>query len=184
MGGQDARQALNSIIAGAAFDPAKWQVVCDALPFHVGGKSAVIIPFQQDTVKISAPHSENIRFGFKRYMEEGWYKEDVRARGLPAMNARGYITDKDCIDYDEVPKSAYYQDLLRPERYKWFVGMKFGHNEDSWVMSVQADIHREPFTEAEINNLLTFRQQLDTSVAIARELAGFVWAIGQQVRPV
>jgi DNA-binding CsgD family transcriptional regulator len=161
---------IENIITEAAFDPAKWQTVCDELPMDVGGTSAIIIPFQQDTVKISAPHSENIRYGFKRYIEEGWYKQDVRVAGLPTIKANGYITDKHCIAYDDVPKSAYYQDLLRPERYRWFVGMTFGSQEDSWVMSVQADLLRDPFTETEIKKLLSYRQRLDASVAIAREL--------------
>jgi DNA-binding CsgD family transcriptional regulator len=161
---------IENIIAEAAFDPAKWQTVCDELPMDVGGTSAIIIPFQQDTVKISAPHSENIEYGFKRYIDEGWYKQDVRVRGLSAVKAKGYITDKDCIAYDDVPKSAFYQDLLRPERYRWFVGMAFGSQEDSWVMSVQVDVLRDPFSEAEIKKLLSYRHLLNTSVAIAREL--------------
>jgi DNA-binding CsgD family transcriptional regulator len=161
---------LARVIAEAAFDPTKWEAVCGRVAEEIGAKASIILPYQQDTVKISAPHSESIRDGFRRYMEDGWYKQDVRARGLPKMKANGYITDKDCITYDEVKTSPYYQDLLRPSGFRWFVGMAFGAKEDSWVITVQANVKRDPFTDEEIRRLLARREQLDSSVAIAREL--------------
>jgi DNA-binding CsgD family transcriptional regulator len=160
---------LARVITEAAFDPAKWEVVCDLISSEIGAKAAIILPFQQDTVKISAPHSQSIREGFRKYMEDGWYKKDVRVRGMPKLKANGYITDKDCIAYDEVRMSPYYQELLRPGGFQWFVGMAFESQEDSWVIAVQADVKRDPFTDTEIRKLLAHRQQLNTSVAIARE---------------
>jgi DNA-binding CsgD family transcriptional regulator len=161
---------LGRVIAEAAFDPVKWENVCDQVGWDVGAKASIIIPFQQETVKISAPHSESIREGFRRYMEDGWYKQDVRVRGLPKLKDNGFITDKDCIAYDEVKRSPYYQDLLRAGGFQWFVGMGFGTQDSSWVITVQADLNRDPFTEDEIRKLLARRQQLDSAVAIAREL--------------
>jgi DNA-binding CsgD family transcriptional regulator len=161
---------LSTLISEAAFDPAKWVDVCDGLAQLSGATGAVILPFACERRHFGLPHSPCLEASFERYMHGGWYLRDVRDRGYHAMVSRGYGTDADCIAYDEMSRSDYYEDFLRPVGLRWFVGIGFTVSQQFWVLSVQNALRKEPFTQEQIDLLLPFRGKLENAATLAMHL--------------
>lgn len=163
-------EQLAKKISNAAFDPAKWIEVCDGMAQLIGGCGAVIFPTGRDQGRLALPHSTSIEDSFARYEDGEWYKRDLRYAGLPTMRQRGYMTDADCISYDDIKSSDYYQDFLRPVKLKWFAGIGFETEQNWWVLSIQRTLGREPFSKNEIRAALEYRSLLNSSATIARHL--------------
>ncbi len=166
-------------IAEAAFDPAKWTDVCDGMANLVSGEGAVLIPadvanrsFQSSKNRkpIGLPHSAGIDHLITVYEADGWHKKDLRIKGLPAILQRGYTIDSDCIEYDEIQRSPFYQDFLRPAGLLWFVGVGIQVESSVWCLSVLRHLQAEQFSEHEIHEVLSYRDMLSHSAGIARQL--------------
>lgn len=166
-------------IAEAAFNPEKWTAVCDGMASLVSGDGAVLIPadvtkrsFPTDRKQksIGLPRSEGIEHLITAYEADGWHKKDLRIKGLPAILRRGYTVDSDCIEYDEIPKSPFYQEFLRPGGVLWFVGVGIQVESSIWCLSVLRHLQTEQFSEHEIQELLLYRDMLRHSAGIARQL--------------
>jgi DNA-binding CsgD family transcriptional regulator len=177
---------LARVISEAAFNPARWSDVCDEMARFASADGALIIPADvaqrslptSETQKsLGLPHSTRIDDLISVYQSEGWYKNDLRERGLPSMLRRGYMIDADCIAYDDIKRSNYYQDLLKPAGVLWFVGIGIQSAKNVWCLSILRHLQTEPFSESEILRLLTYRDMLAHSAGIARQL-GFARAHG------
>ncbi len=167
------------VIAEAAFNPAKWKDVCDGMASLVSGEGAVLIPadvanrsFQssKNRKSIGLPRSAGIDHLITVYEADGWHKKDLRIKGLPAVLRRGYTIDSDCIEYDEIQRSPFYQDFLRPAGLLWFVGVGIQVESSVWCLSVIRHLQTEQFSEQEIQEVLTYRDMLSHSAGIARQL--------------
>jgi DNA-binding CsgD family transcriptional regulator len=167
------------VITEAAFNPAKWTDVCDGMASLVSGDGAVMIP--ADIAKRSFPSSKNRKsIGLPRsdgiahlisvYEAEGWHKNDLRIKGLPAILRRGYTIDSDCIEYDEIQRSPFYQEFLKPAGLLWFVGIGIQVEQSVWCLSVLRHLQTEQFSEHEIQEVLSYRDLLSHSAGIARQL--------------
>ena len=161
---------LATLISEAAFDPGKWTDVCDQLAKAIGGTGSVIFPSTASEVVPPLVHSEAVSESYNIYVKDQWFLQDLRFRGLQAMRTCGFTTDSDCIEYDEIGRSPYYQEFLSPCRLRWFVAMGFFAKEQECIVSVQASSARDPFTPGEINTLLGYRNLLTNSATVARQL--------------
>ena len=170
------RQSIR-LISEAAFNPAKWVEVCDSLSAEASSAGAILVPVSVSQRALGLPHSAELDGLVAAYVEGGWYRRDVRERSLPALLRCGYVTDADCIAYDEVGHSSYYQELLARWGFRWFAGIAIQAEDTCWVLSLQRGLHAQPFSEAEIGNLLAYRNLLNSSASIARQL-GFAYIRG------
>jgi DNA-binding CsgD family transcriptional regulator len=172
-------QALATLISEAALDPAKWPAVCQAMSAMISGHGALMFPLGPEPAKLGLPHSESLHDSFQHYIRDEWYKRDLRYSSIEVMRKRNFTTDADCIRSEDVDKSDYYQDFLRPNKLKWYVGMGVGEGPDFWVFSVQQSIDKSPFNETEIRKILAYRDILANAAAISRQL-GFAKIIGAE----
>jgi DNA-binding CsgD family transcriptional regulator len=162
---------LARIISEAAFDPAKWIDVCDGMAQLTGGCGAVLLPAQADQRGLGGfPHSVSLDDSARRYLDEEWYKRDSRDAGLPVIRRRGYTTDADSIAFDDIKRSSYYQDFLKPLKLIWFMGIGFKSEENWWTFSIQRALGTEPFPDDEIRKVLSYCGLLTSSATVARQL--------------
>ena len=161
---------LARTISEAAFNPLKWVDVCDGFAQLTGGCGSIVFPSDSVQQRIGVPHSAYLHPSYDRYVKEDWYKRDLRFDGVPKIGQRGYITDADNIDYDDVKKSAYYQDFLRPEKIGWYAAIGLKTHEDSWFLSIQQYPGQEPFSTDVIQKALLYCDLLNNSATIARHL--------------
>ncbi len=170
---------LGRVISEAAFDPAKWVEVCDQLARITDSDGGCIVPI--DIASRSSPvdgshmpdwipHSTNLQGLLTRYLQGGWHKRELRARGVPAMLRHGYMTDADCISYEEIPHSDYYQDYLRNVGFRWFAGIGIRADQFTWVLTLQRKINSEPFSQSDLGPVMAYRDMLNSSAATARQL--------------
>ena len=165
------------LISEAAFNPAKWVEVCDSLSAEVSAAGAILVPVDVAQRSLGLPHSAELDGLVSAYLDGGWYKNDVRERSLPSLLRRGYVTDADCIAHDEIDRSSYYQDLLARSGFRWFAGIAVQAEDTCWVLSLQRGLHAQPFSDAEVGKLLAYRNVLNSSASIARQL-GFAYIHG------
>jgi DNA-binding CsgD family transcriptional regulator len=170
-------QRLSEVISEAAFDPSKWIDVCDGFSQLLGGYGALILPEDEESRPLGMPHSPCLEEGLKRYIEEEWYKGDLRNASLPLYHARGYVSDEDYIAYDAMDKSDYYQDFLRPLGLRWFAGIGFTTDLRRWTLSIQRKFGGNPFEKSEIRKAFAYRDHLSNSAVISRQL-GFAKMCG------
>ena len=168
---------LARAISEAAFDPAKWVDVCDGMARLVGGCGSLIFPSDRDQLHLGLPRSAALEDSFSRYVAGEWYKRDLRYATVPVLRRRGWATDADCIAYDQVARSEYYQDFLMPVGLGWYTGIEFKSDQNFWNVSIQRELGKDPFLEADINKVLAYRSLLDNSSTIARHL-GFARTLG------
>ena len=177
---------LARVISEAAFDPAKWTDVCNRMARLASADGGIIVPIDvaQRTLpggtaqkSIGLPHSAELEGLLSVYLGDGWHKQELRARGVPAMLRRGYMTDADCIAYDDIAHSGYYQDYLRTVGFRWFAGLGIQAHESTWVLTLQRNLHREPFSSTDCETIMPYRALLNASAAIARQL-GFARVSG------
>lgn len=168
---------LSRLISEAAFNPAKWVEVCDAMGSVSSSAGAILVPVEVAQRALGLPHSAELDGLVSDYLDEEWYKHDVRERSLPALLRRGFVTDADCIAHDEIGRSSYYQELLARLGFRWFAGIAIQAQDTCWVLSLQRGLHAEPFSEEEVGKLLAYRSLLNSSASIARQI-GFAYIRG------
>jgi DNA-binding CsgD family transcriptional regulator len=168
---------LATLISEAAFDASKWIKVCDDISTLVGGCGSVMFPLGPDQAKLGLPHSESLDESFQLYINDEWYARDLRYDSLPSIHKQGYVTDSDCIAYDKIGRSDYYQDFLRPVKLKWFAGLGIGERSNFWVFSVQQSLGKDPFSKSDVQKLVAYREILNSAATISRQL-GFAKIIG------
>jgi DNA-binding CsgD family transcriptional regulator len=163
-------QGVSKLIIEAAFDPAKWAGVCNTISTLIGGCGALMFPLGPDQAKMGLPHSESLEESFQHYIKDDWHTRDLRFGAMGAMRKNGFVTDADCIRHEDIDRSNYYQDFLRPNKLKWFAGIGIGSGSDFWVFSVQQALNKEPFLKADIEKILPYRDVLNNAATILKML--------------
>lgn len=106
------------------------------------------------------------------YFQQGIYKNCIRARGIPVLERRGIMVDRDCASEREYATDPYYQEFLRPFGLLWgaYVGFEIG--DDLWACLLHRGLDQHPFTEVEQRSLLRLRNQLSVASSIGQKLSG------------
>ena len=161
---------LTHVISEAAFDATRWVDVCDGLARLSHADGGVIIPIDVAQRAIGLPQSAPLADFITKYQAEGWYRRDLRERGIPVMRQRGYMTDADCISYSEIEHSEFYQDFLRPVGLRWFVGINIQVGGKEWCLTLQRGLNREPFEQQDIDLAVAYSHLLSSSAEIAQQI--------------
>ncbi|ANL93606.1 helix-turn-helix transcriptional regulator [Rhizobium phaseoli] len=145
----------------------------DALDvFARGGKAvgANVMPIRSQ-VPGSIEFTHNAREMTEFYLRNELYKTCVRARGIPTLERRGIMTDKDCATEEEYRTDPYYQEFLRPHGF--FYGAYVGLNIDNdlYAVLLNRGVEDAPFSEEEQAVLHSFRSQMSVAATVARKLA-------------
>ena len=161
---------VQRLIAEAALDPARWTAVCDGVSALCQATGAVIVPVAVSQHGLGLPHSASIGEAVRRYVNEGWNMRDERRRGLAIMRQKKFMIDADCIPYDDMRTSDFYQDFLRPSALQWFLGLHLEAGGSHWVVSIQKDKHSPEFDDGDIARALSIRSHLCSAASIAQQL--------------
>jgi DNA-binding CsgD family transcriptional regulator len=147
----------------AALDPSAWAHACDALAHLFEASGTLILPQSAESGSHIMPHSENLAEAVDRFIGEGWYLNDFRARGYPKARATGTVTDGDLISEDDMRRHPYYQELLAPCDLKWFIGTTISTLGTTWGVAIHANARRGAFEAADAKLLLATRSLIETA---------------------
>ncbi len=163
---------LSAILDQTVFDPTAWAGVCDELAALVGAAGGLIIPQESARRGPGMPHSPALGELFERFIETGWYKNDFRAQGFPMAIERGFVTDHDLIEPEEMERHPYYAELIFPAGLRWFAGIAFDVEGKTWGAAVHAAAGRDAFEPDEIDRLMQVRGELSMAAARAAAVGG------------
>ena len=169
--------AISAAFTQAAIDPAQWAPAMDRVVDAIGAAGAGFVPFNVKDRPLGLLPTAGVAEPFDRYIKEGWYKHDLRNRGIPKMLSSGIAVDQDCTSAEERRWSPFYNDFLGRHGLKWYAGVAFKAGEDNWGLAIQRTIKQGPFTAAEQKRLRALRGPLTIAATIAREL-GYAQARG------
>lgn len=88
-----------------------------------------------------------------RFINEGWYKRDIRAvRGLAFVRKGNELaTDLDLFTPDELKQLPFYTDFLEPLGFQWFAGALLTEVGASQItLSVHRKAGRDPFLQGDL----------------------------------
>ncbi|MBY3432878.1 helix-turn-helix transcriptional regulator [Rhizobium laguerreae] len=166
-------ESINQSFSDGALGEQSWGTALDGLSESIGAVGAVIVPLRGGIP--SMPCATRFAEAIEGYHKGGWDKNDVRFRALPALHRKGYGTDLDILSEDEIGRSPYYQEWLRPNGLKWFAGIHIKGFEEEWVLSLQRTEQQGPFTERE-GELLVKMSRNFASTAVLANAIGFARA--------
>jgi DNA-binding CsgD family transcriptional regulator len=166
-------QRVGVRLGDTIIDPAIWPEVMEEVSAAVGATGAALL--QSDVRTSDIPRTSAVRELFDSYFAEGWHTRDLRAtRGVPRL-LRGemVITDQDLVNPDDIGRSDFYNECLRPHGFQWFAAVGFWAGPHLWGLSIQRTINDGPFEAAdkrilaELSHRLTETATLSTAIGRA-----------------
>ncbi|MGR9197551.1 hypothetical protein [Rhizobium leguminosarum] len=145
----------------------------DALDIFARGGGAVganVMPIRAQ-VPGSIEFTHNAREMTEFYLRNELYKTCVRARGIPALERKGIMTDKDCATEEEYRTDPYYQEFLRPHGFFYGAYVGFNIDNDLYAVLLNRGLGDAPFSDEEQAILHRFRNQMSVAGTVARKLA-------------
>ena len=167
--------AVAASIADAAVDPSQWARALNSVARQTQSFGSFLVPVAGHTAIPNLPISEKMNNAVDAYFRGGWHLRDHRMRGLNVMLSVGVVDDLDIAPFDEIQRSAYYQDFLAPVGLRWFAGVRVACGDDIWCLSIQRTLNQTPFSPKEKGQLAALSVQLSSAAAIAKAL-GFASA--------
>ena len=122
----------------AAVDSSRWNAAMDAAARATGSFGAVLLPVRGRTPTM--PISESMQPTIDAYVRQDWVHRDERYRSLPVFMRRGVACEFDFTTPEAMPRSPFYQELLRPQGLEWFAAVKAGEGLDVWGLSLQRSL--------------------------------------------
>jgi DNA-binding CsgD family transcriptional regulator len=151
----------------AALHPELWTGVCDKLATLTGGVGAVLIPRSPELRALGMRQSDSLRESSEVYLRDGWYLRDERDRGIRRVDRMSVVFEQDVVTIEEIGRSPYYQEFLRPCGLKWFAGLGFDEQGQKWAASIQRTAEQGMFGENDRRALA----QLPSHFSRAAEMA-------------
>ena len=158
--------ALAAQFRAAALDPGLWPAAMDAVCRGIGAFSAAMVFPGARAQKF--PVTPSLERASEDYFREGWPARNDHFRGLPAMAARGFMTDDDCLPPEARARSPFHQDFLRRHGLGPFLGLGFQAGGDLWCLMVQRRADEPAFDAYEQSRLLTLWRPLSDAATLAR----------------
>ena len=153
----------------AALEPGLWPDLLHRISHHAGALGAILI---SEAHRIPVPPiSRDLTPLMERYYGEGWNTRDLRFRGVDVALRTGSVTDQQVLSPEEMARSPYYQELLRPESCCWFCGVHFDVAGSAWFLTLQRTIDQGPFTPEEVAELKTLSRPLQTAANLSHALS-------------
>ena len=159
---------IAGIFSDAAVGYKSWQSALDVICEVTGAAGATIVPIKGTLSPL--PVSSNFARPLEVFFQEGWYKNDVRFKGLPVLLRKGYVTDLDFTSQEEIRRNPYYQEWLAPFGLESFAGIRINGGEEDWGLSLQRSKVQGQFSRDEISLLAQLAKGLSSSAALANAI--------------
>lgn len=161
--------AFDDDIQRAALEPDRWPELLHGIGRQAKSLGAILI---SEAHRIPVPPiSRDLEPLMSRYYGEGWNTRDIRFRGIETALRTGAVTDEHVLSRDEMARSPYYQELLRPEGCCWFCGIHFEVAGSAWFLTLQRTVGQGPFEPGEVARLKTLRRPLQTAASLSHALS-------------
>lgn len=157
----------------AGFDSSLWQESLAAFCRVVGAESAVTVPRVAAENTLFLPCTEGAEGFLQAFVDEGWYKQDLRAeRGWP-LTDRGIpvVLEQDIITPDDHRREPLYQDFYNRYGLLWWAGITFRSLERQYVVSLSRRIVDDPFSERDRQLFGRVTGHLSRALSMAERLA-------------
>ena len=169
---------LLQTIYSTALDSDGWQAVCDEISTQANATGAVLICSRPEMRPFGLCCSESLGPLMGDYLREGWYRDDVRARGAQSGEGargffkEGYVLDRHVVGPDQIRHEPFYSDLLQRHGFRWFCGLRIGDEADWACLSINRQLDDEHFEPSEVARLLQCAQHVTRAAKLA-EVANF-----------
>ncbi|RYC30870.1 hypothetical protein D3273_16935 [Lichenibacterium minor] len=161
--------AFDDDLQRAALEPDRWPDLLHGIGRQARALGAILI---SEAHQIPVPPiSRDLEPLMTRYYGEGWNTRDIRFRGIETALRTGAVTDENVLSRDEMARSSYYQELLRPEGCCWFCGLHFDVAGSAWFLTLQRTVRQGPFEPDEVARLKTLRRPLQTAASLSHALS-------------
>lgn len=157
-------RALADVVAGRC----EWEGCLDALSSSVGATGAVLLSTTKPNMVVS---TQSVSESTQRYVTEGWYRHDIRFRGLPKIKRTGLAVDLDFTDETEMRRSPYYNDFLAPHQLKWSACLGVPTTTGYWALSFQRTSRQGPFSQPEQTSLLGLRPIIHAAIEVFAQIS-------------
>lgn len=157
----------------AGFDSSLWQQGLAAFCGAVGAHSAVTVPRVAAENTLFLPCTEGSEDFLQAFVDEGWYKRDLRAeRGWP-LTDRGVpvVLEQDIVTPEDHRREPMYRDFYQRYGVLWWAGITFRSLENQYVVSLARRIDQEPFSETDRRLFQRVTGHLSRALTIAERLA-------------
>lgn len=165
--------AVGEALTAAAIGASGWVAALETAAAQTGSVGALLLPLDGRLPHV--PFTSSVGGSTEHYFREGWVHRDLRVYGLHHLFGRGAFSDLDIVSPEQVARTAYYQDFLRPHGLRWFAGVSVACGDERWCLSIQRSIAQGPFTPEEMARLAAASRGFGAAAGIARAL-GFTEA--------
>lgn len=152
----------------AAMDPTLWPDAMDCVARQAHATGAVLLPLSGPI--FSAGQSSSLDELVAAYFRDGWDLRDERYKSLPKIKTNGIVVDFDHTNVDDMERSAYYQELLRPHGFKWYAGVGVKTPDMAFSLAIQRRAGELPFDQAEQEKLGQWGKKLSAAAIFASQL--------------
>jgi DNA-binding CsgD family transcriptional regulator len=157
---------LTHIFSAAATNPALWEEAMATAAQVTGSTGAALLPLRGSLPTV--PISQSVGELFANYFRDGWYQNDPRYAGIPALIRRGAMSDFDVGPPEEFVRTPIYQELCAPLGLRWVAGVKVAAGDDLWCLAIQRSAAQGPFAPQDMRRLSALSRSLSAAAATAR----------------
>src|SRR5262245_53457855 len=161
---------LETELDAAILDASRWQAVGDALAGAVDGLGTAFIPFEASKRAPWLVRSESVGELVDVYLKEGWYKRDLRERTIPVIRRRGFVTDYDVGDRDQLGNQAFYADYMFKLKFGIFIGIQIPTPEGEWCASIQRSFSSGAPDQSTLERVPLLRRMLVDAARASRAI--------------
>jgi DNA-binding CsgD family transcriptional regulator len=153
-------RTLQTELDAAVVDASRWPAVADALAGAVEGVGTIFIPFEASKRAPWLVHSESVGELVDVYIKDGWYKRDLRELTIPIIRRRGFVTDYDVGERDQLRKRAFYADYIHKLKFGTFIGIQIPTADGEWCGSIQRPFNSGPPDASTLERVPLLRQMM------------------------
>lgn len=143
----------------AALVPELWYRTLDRMAEIAGGEGTLL--FATDLATSQFICSPNIAAVLQEFFDDGWAERNERGNRLVPIKEPRFLTDLDAFTAEELDRSPYYTEFLRPRGFGWCAGTTINSpTNDTIVFSIERLLRNGPVEPDALQTLDTLRPHL------------------------
>lgn len=161
--------AVGDRFLNMAFEPDAWGPALEALAQAAGALGVVAIPVKT-RVPGPLPATKSLDVAMERFVGEGWIDRDLRAQGAPVAFRDGICDDADCLPWEQMKKTSYFNDFLRRFDLGPFAALGIATSEELFGLSIVRPSGATPFNTEEKARLSGLRGKISAGLELLGRL--------------
>lgn len=133
-------EALQKLLDRAVLDGERWREAGDRLADYLGGAGTIFLPEEIEDQGPWLVHSASLSELVTALFDGEWHLRSYRRHAIPIIKQRGYATDLDIADDETMRREPFYQELLVPRGFGYFVGLNIQVGHQAWIASVEREL--------------------------------------------